>query len=126
MASPGFELRGTKAMQRKIERIARDFPNKVEAALRVEAEVIKTISQRDYVPVKDGILKGSAFVNPVEREGDELSVTIGYGGAASAYALRQHEEAGYKHKVGSWKYLELPLRAAIPGMAERIAAKVKV
>jgi hypothetical protein len=126
MANPGFKLRGTKAMQRKIERIARDFPNKAEGALRVEAEVIKTVSQRDFVPVKEGILRGSAFVSPVERKGNEISVTIGYGGAAKDYALRQHEEPSYKHKVGSWKYLELPLRAAIPGMAERIAAKVKV
>jgi hypothetical protein len=139
-----FEIKGAKAMQRKIERIARDFPNRVERALRVEAEVEvmtpakKSIRGGEGVPVDIGPLRSSGHVKDVERRGKELSVAMGFGGPAGAgnlgetnkeyvgYAIIQHENPNFAHKVGSWKYLETPLMRAIPGMAQRIADEVKL
>jgi hypothetical protein len=37
-------------------------------------------------------------------------VEMGYGGPATPYALRQHEELDYYHTVGKAKYLEDPFR----------------
>jgi hypothetical protein len=121
-----FELRGTKAMKRKIERIAREFPNRVERSLRVEAELVMTDSKKNYVPVDLGALRDSGFVGNVERRGEELSVTLAFGGPTAPYAIIQHERPDFVHPVGSWKYLEIPLNQAIPGMARRIAASLRL
>lgn len=138
-----FELKGTKAMQRKIERIAQQFPNKIERALRIEAELVMTDSKRNFVPVDLGTLRSSGHVGNVERKGKDLSVTLDYGGAAAPYALAVHEHPS-DHSPPSWegkaltdisdwskdgrgpKYLERPLMAAIPGMARRIAAALRL
>ena len=121
-----FEFRGTRAMARKIDRIAREFPSRVEQSLRVEAELVMTESKKSFVPVDTGALRSSGHVQPVERRGRELSVTLAFGGPAAPYAIFVHEDPDAHHPVGSWKYLEIPLRAAIPGMARRIAAEVKL
>jgi len=45
-----------------------------------------------------------------ERRGSGVSVTLGYGGAAAAYARRQHEDLTFAHKEGQEaKFLERPL-----------------
>lgn len=121
-----FELRGAKAMQRKIERIAREHANRVERALRVEAELIMTQSKRDFVPVDLGVLRASGRVENVLRRGRDLEVSLVYGDASAPYALIQHENPDFAHRVGSWKYLEIPLNEAIPGMNARIAAEVRL
>lgn len=138
-----FELKGTRAMQRKIERIARDFPNKVEQSLRVEAELVMTDSKKNFVPVDLGTLRSSGHVGSVERAGRDLSVTLDYGGASAPYALAVHEHPS-THSPPSWegkavtdisnwsldgrgpKYLERPLNNALKGMARRIAASLRL
>jgi hypothetical protein len=57
--------------------------------------------------------------------GDDVSVTLSYGGPASDYAVVQHERLDYKHSVGGPKYLERPLLEAASGMGERIAKKIR-
>lgn len=121
-----FELRGAKAMQRKIERIAKEYANRVERALRVEAELIITRSKRDFVPVDLGALRDSGHAENVRRRGRDLEVSLVYGDASAPYALIQHENPDFAHRVGSWKYLEIPLNEAIPGMDARIAAEVRL
>lgn len=138
-----FELRGTKAMQRRIRVLASQFPNRVEQALRIEAELILTRSKRDFVPVDLGPLRASGFVHDVERKGKELSVTLAFGGAAAPYAIAVHEhpsahsppswEGKAISDIGKWsedgrgpKYLERPLMAAVAGMARRIAASLRL
>jgi hypothetical protein len=137
-----FEIKGTKAMQRKIERIARDFPNKVEQLLRIEAELVMTDSKKNFVPVDLGTLRSSGHVGDVERSGRDLSVTLDYGGAAAPYALAVHEhpsassppswEGKAVTDISNWsvdgrgpKYLERPLMSAVAGMARRIAASLR-
>lgn len=97
-----MKIRGQKEMERKIRAVLARFPDKVEAALKIEAEMIMTRSKRDFVPVDLGTLRSSGFVNSPERKGQTVVVTLGYGGAASAYALSVHERPS-EHDPPSWK-----------------------
>lgn len=137
-----FKLKGSKAMQRKIQRIASSNVDRIATALRIEAELIMTKSKQKHVPVDLGTLRSSGFVNDVERSGRDLSVTLGYGGAASAYALAVHEHPssasppswqGKSAMSINWriegrgpKYLEFPLMQAVPTMLGRMAKRLNV
>lgn len=123
-------------MVRRLGDIGRGFDQAVEKALREEAEEIMRRSKTEFVPVNLGTLKSSGFVNDVTRSGKDVSVTLGYGGDAEAYALAVHEHPS-EHSPRSWgdrtvnfkrggpKYLEKPLNEAVGGMDERIAKKVE-
>lgn len=78
---------------------------RVEEAMKLikqSAMVIKGDSQT-MCPVDTGTLKNSAVVEQV----DEKTYRVGYGGAAAAYALKQHENLQYHHTVGQAKFLEI-------------------
>jgi hypothetical protein len=94
------------------------------AALFEEAELIMADS-KDRVPVDEGILKSSGHVTEPERHGDELRVTLAYGGPAEAYAIVQHENLDYHHTVGGPKFLELAILDAEPKLADRVAAAIR-
>ena len=127
------KIRGLEQMQAELRRIAKEFPDKAGGALYRQAELIMTSSKRDYCPVKDGILRSSGHVVPDESK---LGVTLGYGGPAGignvgesnkeavGYAIKQHEELGYKHTVGEAEYLKKPMDAAVPTLAKDIAADI--
>ena len=93
-------------------------------ALEVEAETIMTASKR-IVPVDVGTLRGSGHVQPSETHGTKVSVEMGYGGAASAYALIQHERTDYHHSGDQQaKYLEQPVLEAAAGFEHRTASRI--
>ena len=94
-------------------------------ALVAEAEAIMTRSKQSFVPVDTGVLRASGHVSMPDVSGDDVSVTLSYGGPASDYAVVQHERLDYKHSVGGPKYLERPLLEAASGMGERIAKKIR-
>ena len=51
---------------------------------------------------------------------------MGYGGAASAYALVQHERTDYRHPgQGQAKYLEGPAKARAPQLGRNIARRLR-
>lgn len=152
-----FEFKGIEKMSGKLKKIAANHPDRVAAALRIEGELIMTDSKRNYVPVDLGVLRSSGHVGPVTRGGKmgrEMSITLSYGGAASAYALAVHEHPS-PHSPPSWrkgklggkgggrtgvrlggvvfnprgrgpKYLEKPLKKALRGMAARVAKRIKL
>lgn len=134
-----FKLRGAKAMQRRMEGLARKYPDRVKAAMYREGELILADSKENYVPVDLGVLRSSGFVNPPQRSGKDVSVVIGYGGAAADYALSVHETPS-PHDPPTWKgttvtfspdgrgpkYLEKPLKAAIPDIPRRLAESLDV
>jgi hypothetical protein len=66
-------------------------------------------------PVDSGTLRGSAVV---DVQGN--TVTVGYGGAASAYALVQHENLHFHHPVGQDKFLEQPFDEMVPEIIKRV------
>lgn len=94
-------------------------------ALYFEGELIMTRSKEEFVPVDLGTLKNSGMVSPPEFSGNAVVVELSYGGAASDYAIIQHENLEFRHKVGGAKYLERPLKEATAGMLRRIAASLQ-
>lgn len=96
----------------------------VGMALMEEAQVMFRNSQR-RVPVDTGTLRRSGVIMPLQKEGKDWVVEMGYGGAAEAYALIQHERPDFRHSDGhTWKYLEGPVRERLPNLEKRIANRV--
>lgn len=61
------------------------------------------------VPVDTGTLRGSGQVTPPFRSGSGWEVQVGYGGAASAYAIYVHEITTSQHAAPTQaKFLEQP------------------
>ena len=108
-------------MLRKLRKLSKTYPDRMELAIRVEAELIMTKSKQSFVPVKLGALRSSGHVEAVERVGRIILVRLVYGGVSAPYAIIQHERLDFQHKVGEAKYLERPLNQAVPGMAKRMA-----
>lgn len=98
----------------------------LEAVLVEEGAMIIERS-KEIVPVDEGVLRASGGFYGIDRSDFEVSVRIGYGGAASAYAWVQHETPPsiFSHDEGrSWKYLELPVMEAISTMPGRLASSL--
>jgi len=101
-----------------------------QGAVRTEGELLMTASQK-IVPVKEGFLKNSKFVEDRTARGI-VRILIGY---SAIYALAVHEippppaqsEGGRSatHKNGQWKFLETPLKERTPGYAERVAKRIR-
>ena len=87
-------------------------------ALKQEAVILKGKSQA-LCPVESGTLRDSCVID--EQDG---YVTVGYGGAASAYAARQHENMAYHHDVGQAKFLEQPFTEMEEEIKEAVAKAV--
>lgn len=126
MPTVTFKLKGTRSMQKKLNRLAAQFEDRLPVALQTEAELIMTTSKRDHVPVDLGTLRSTGHVERVRRVGKILSVRLVYGGPSAPYALKQHEDMTLSHTVGGPKYLERPLVNAAPGMPARLAARMRL
>ena len=139
MAKPfkvsGVKITGEATVIRNLNKLAARVPLGAGAALFQEGEKIMATSKESFVPVDQGPLRASGRVAPPEILPFGASVTMGYGGAAETYAVAVHEHpsaasppswaGGVKFKRGGPKYLERPLRAAVPGMAARLAVKIR-
>lgn len=118
----------TSALDKDLVELIKGMPIIAGAALFEEANDImeRPNGARDQAPVDIGTLRESGFVNAPLTEGDEVSVVLGFGGAASAYAWRQHEELTWRHpKHGKAKYLEDPMNESRAGFDERIGKKLE-
>lgn len=106
--------------------------------LTKEANIIITISKRNHVPVDLGTLRSSGFVHSVKRKGPAYEVTMGFGGAAAAYAMAIHEvhseydpptwkgvDVKFKPSGRGRKYLEKPLRERSGDMNDRLATYMR-
>lgn len=113
-----------KGFMMKLEKYAKDKPDKLAAAMFQEAEEIMGESKEKYVPVDTATLKSSGFVLPPNMYGNKILVEFGFGGPAAPYAITVHEDLDAKHTVGSAKYLEKPIMEAknkiIPNIVNRI------
>lgn len=112
-----------------LERILVELGAKAEtlipAALFQEAEHVMSVS-RPLVPVEAGILRGSGHVDLPQRSLTGWSVTFGYGGAAQAYAVYQHEHEEFHHPHGGQAhYLSKPVDAVASVLGEHLAAKLR-
>jgi hypothetical protein len=114
----------------EIEAFLNQFPKEAlvaaGGALYRRAEHVMSRSKTEFVPVRDGILRDSGYVQPPTLDGGEVAVELGYGGAAKAYALKQHEDLSLNHPNGGQaKYLERPLLEEAPSMIATIAGDIK-
>lgn len=118
----GIEWQGLGGLQKILDTAPSDAIKAAKRVLFREGEKIMTDSKQRFVPVDLGELKDSGFVDkPVVKPFTQtVSVTLGFGGIAKAYALIQHENLGFKHKTGGPKYLERPVDLA----AKRVSRNV--
>lgn len=86
-------LKGKKDVQKAIKLLGQRAQSAVGSALWKEATDIMTASKA-LVPVDLATLKNSATVQLPKHEGSSITVTMGYGGAASQYAVYIHEGTG--------------------------------
>lgn len=76
------------------------------------------------VPRQEGVLEASGNVQPATPS--DLVARVGYGGAASAYAVRQHEETGWRHAPGRRpKWLEMAAKEDGPRIMQGVGMQMK-
>jgi len=112
-------------------RIARDHREKVLRQIREAAagalndgaaELLRVAN--NTVPYQEGVLSDSGNVE--QATASDLVAKVGYGGAASAYAARQHEETGWRHAPGRRaKWLELAAKEDGPRIMRWVGSQVK-
>ena len=85
-----FKITGDKKLQKNLKKIAARASIGGAAALFQEGEKIMADSKENFVPVDLGALKASGRVSNPNLK-NPITVTLSYGGAASAYALAIHE-----------------------------------
>lgn len=123
-------IRGGKEMIARIQKVAKQFPDRVASAIYIEAQIEMTESKRrcpvDITPdaPHPGQLRASGYVSEPVRRGRNISVTMSYGGGAVDYAVYVHENPDAFHPVGEWKYLESVLNESRTHMAARIARRI--
>ncbi len=108
----------------------------LKAGLYREGETIMTASKRITPVAPDGgTLRASGFVEQPKVSKNAVTVELGFGGAAKAYALAVHEHPS-KHSPPSWKngvtwnvggpkYLERPVNEAEQGFGKRVAKEME-
>lgn len=81
---------------------------------------------RRLVPHDEGNLEKDSGVSMGAEDGKEVAVVWFGSGAASAYAVRQHEETGWNHPNGRQaKFLETPVKEHDGEFPAAIAVRVK-
>ena len=125
-----FTMEGLDQLTRRLTKSGKLSPQAMAGPLKLEAELIMT-KAKNLTPVDLGTLRASGHVkNPVITR-NTARVLLGFGGAASAYALAVHEHPS-KHSPSSWqggvsfnvggpKYLERPVKEARKGFGRRVA-----
>lgn len=126
------KMLGVNEMRAKLKQIAAKFPDRVASAIFVEANIEMTEAKRrtpvSPLPAPKGVVPGtlraSGTVHKPVRDGRNISVTMSFGGAASDYAVVQHENLDYFHTTGQAEYLVSVLRESRAFMPARIARRV--
>lgn len=130
---------GLKELRSTIAKAGAKAVPMLAAAMFTEAEFIMAKSVA-ITPVDTGVLRGSHAVLPPKIAGQRVTVTFGYGGAASKYALAVHENPRSGHtggvtpsgvrrehyaQSGQWKFLEGPAAELFPTSPQRMAVSMR-
>lgn len=140
MSDAVFEFVGLDGVVGRLKILEEAIPELGPKELYKFANIIMTDAKENYVPVDNGPLRASGMVMEPVIEGRNISVTMGFGGAAEAYALAVHEHLS-DYSPPSWKkaeasgrgvhfspaghgpkYLERPVIAHANELVETIAA----
>lgn len=117
-------LTGATKAANQLRAAAQAGPEALARGMYQEASIIVTAAQTDYVPVRTGALRASGFVEAPQVSGTRSSVGFGFGGPGAEYAVIVHEDLTKRHPVGQAKYLEIPLKARLQGMAAVLRQRV--
>lgn len=105
------------------EKVLRQIREAAAGALNDGAAELLRVAN-NTVPYQEGVLSDSGNVE--QATASDLVAKVGYGGAASAYAARQHEETGWRHAPGRRaKWLELAAREDGPRIMRWVGSQVK-
>jgi len=87
------------------------------------AEGVMLIAKTSRVPVRFGDLRNSGLVTP---DPGRMRVNLSFGsGPAAKYAVDQHENVTYKHKIGGPFYLRDPVNENAPLFYAMLAKELK-
>lgn len=120
------DFAGTEKLISILDQVGGDmFMGMLAGAVYAEAHTIMN-NAKSEVPLRDGPLRASGTVEDPIITGLSWSITIGFGGAASAYALIQHENLSFHHLPGrKAKYLEDPVTERLPVLEKALAYRVE-
>lgn len=115
-------LSGDVALKAKLLRLGKMMPRVLGGTIYRFAEAVMAESKM-IVPVDTGTLRREGKVMQPQQSLGGVEVELGYGGAATAYAMEVHENLQMRHKEGKFpKYLETPFNAAAPQFQGTVAA----
>lgn len=87
------KIEGREQVKRELRAAGKRGIKGLLRGLKIEAEGVMRLSKRE-VDVDEGVLRASGFVKRPVRTRAGAAVTLGYGGAAQAYAVYLHEGTG--------------------------------
>jgi len=144
-----LDLTGIKELKANLNKLLPTIMQAAQKSLYESGHIIMARSMEEFVPVETGTLRSSGVVEVGDTiatttgdqvyGGNEVVVTLGYGGPAAPYALAVHENpragktggyspSGKPYKryatTGQWKYLETPVKDAI-GESGPVVTKLK-
>jgi hypothetical protein len=121
---------GMKEFKKALHDMPETATKSVSRTLYQEGEKIMMDSKRNYTPWDLGALVNSGHVKKPTKKGSTVTVELGYGGAASAYAEAVHEAPnspapkswanGVTFQTGGPQYLKKPHDKAKKRVLKRI------
>ena len=113
-----FTIAGDAALRTMLQGMESGVVPQVARSLVNSLEQVLTVSKDVYVPIDTGFLKSSGYVSLTSGGSAEVVVEIGY---RADYAIYVHE-INKAYKGGrQWKYLETPLKAALPHIKDKLS-----
>lgn len=123
-------LAGVQSMLKNLGKLPEEMSKDFGKALRQETEIEVTEckketpvlqeARKDRVP---GALRGSLHAEGPFYKNGMITTDVVAGGPTIDYALVVHEDLDALHEVGGAKYIERPLQASAPHMADRVATR---
>lgn len=115
MSAVGWKFDNRAAVDRRVKDACRE-------AVFAGVEEILAVATED-VPWAEGTLSDSGDTSLAD---DGLTGTVYYGGEASAYCVRQHEDTTLSHPNGrKAKWLELAFRETVPRIRQLMADTIR-
>ena len=118
-------ITGTAELRRKL---AAAGPLAVTALAAASVEEMERVmaEAKARTPVDTGTLRASGHVAPPDVGASLVKVVAGFGGAASDYAIVQHERLDFNHPSGEAKFLERPFLERAKMMPRSLARGVEL
>ncbi len=136
-------LQGSQALRAGLAQLGDKAPVSLEGGLFEFGSLVEG-DAKELCPVDTGNLRDSAFtITPTlehtgvttdvdaqaralaEKNADQITAVVGFGGPSQVYALIQHERTDFRHKVGQAKYLQTALANRQESLPDVLVARMK-